>query len=122
MLNIISPRQTIQSVKYELFFQTEPGAGYSFDCDKFGEVNLETLSKSALKTFKECLKRYPRPKVTELRSSYRQPALGECECGNTVALEDPLTNECEQCGRLYNMVGQELSPRSTWEENYDDDY
>lgn len=120
-MKIISPRQTIETVRYELFFEVEPGAGYSFDCDKFGEVQTEDLSKSAKKTFKECLSRYGHPKVTEIRSSYRQPALGECECGRTVALEDPLTNECE-CGRLYNMAGHELAPRSLWEENYDDEY
>jgi len=121
-MKIISPRQTIETVRYELFFEVEPGAGYSFDCDKNGNVFIDELSDCALKNYRDCLRwKNPRSRVIELKSSYRQPALGECECGRTVALEDPLTNECE-CGRLYNMAGHELAPRSLWEENYDDEY
>lgn len=46
-----------------------------------------------------------------------------CDCGTTVYLDDPLTNECPTCGKLYNGFGQELAPREEWgDENWDDDY
>lgn len=45
---------------------------------------------------------------------YRHPAIGRCHCGAEVALSG-FTNTCE-CGRDYNMSGQELAPRSQWGE------
>lgn len=45
-----------------------------------------------------------------------------CDCGTTVYLDDPLTNECPECEKLYNGFGQELSPPDEWDENWDDDY
>jgi len=38
----------------------------------------------------------------------------DCPCGRTV-LCSGFTNPCE-CGRDYNMSGQELAPRSQWGE------
>ena len=38
-------------------------------------------------------------------------------CGNRVYLRDN-TNECEDCGALYNAFGQRLRPMDEWEENY----
>lgn len=45
-----------------------------------------------------------------------------CDCGTTVYLDDPLTNECPSCGQLYNGFGQALAPPNEWEENWDDNY
>lgn len=41
---------------------------------------------------------------------------GECYCGGTVQLLFD-TNECFNCGRLYNSVGQQLRPPEEWEED-----
>lgn len=46
---------------------------------------------------------------------------GTCRCGTEVRIEYDET-ECENCGQLYNLFGQELRPRSQWEENDYDDY
>jgi len=40
--------------------------------------------------------------------------IGECVCGREVMLYS-FTNACD-CGRDYNMSGQELAPRSQWGE------
>ena len=40
-----------------------------------------------------------------------EPALIACECGSHLFLSDDETNECPDCGLLYNKHGQELMPR-----------
>ena len=34
--------------------------------------------------------------------------VARCLCGEEILLSDPMDNECEECGRLYNMSGQEV--------------
>ena len=41
----------------------------------------------------------------------------KCGCGDTVELTD-FTNECENCGTLYNKFGQKLKPMSEWAEDF----
>lgn len=40
----------------------------------------------------------------------------KCDCGNKVELGDPMTNECQQCGQLYNGSGQRLKDPSKWKD------
>ena len=47
------------------------------------------------------------PYIDESPSSYVEPAVGRCHCGHDVYLHNPLNNECENCHRWYNMMGQE---------------
>lgn len=52
-------------------------------------------------------------------------ATAKCHCGKTLNMlnRDCFdTIECSSCRRLYNSSGQELNPRSQWEENMEDDY
>ena len=49
--------------------------------------------------------------------SWVEPAIAICECGKEITL-DYDAQECEHCGRLHNILGQELLPRHMWEENY----
>lgn len=44
-----------------------------------------------------------------------------CDCGAEVDLEGALyapdyAAECDNCGSLFNLVGQALKPKSQWEE------
>lgn len=49
--------------------------------------------------------------IKERHSEYRgSPAVGQCHCGREVLLDDPLDNVCNNCGRCYNMSGQEVTP------------
>lgn len=41
----------------------------------------------------------------------------KCHCGELVYLTR-FTNECWECGQLYNNSGQELLPMEMWEEEY----
>lgn len=54
------------------------------------------------------------------RKMYRSRFI-TCECGTTVYLDNPLTNECLTCGKLYNGFGQELAPREEWGDDCIDD-
>ena len=65
--------------------------------------------------------------IIKLREGPNAPAVGECECGRAVTLDDPLDNVCD-CGHIYNMSGQEvrclardIDPADAGE-RYDDDY
>jgi hypothetical protein len=52
-----------------------------------------------------------------------QRVQGQCACGRTIIIEYDEGDgwECA-CGRLYNLGGQELRPRTEWEEQMEDDY
>jgi hypothetical protein len=50
----------------------------------------------------------------------KNPKVIEC-CGEKLELTDSLTNECDECGRLYNAFGQSLRPPEEWEETWDED-
>ena len=34
--------------------------------------------------------------------------VARCKCGAEILLSDPMDNDCEECGRIYNMSGQEV--------------
>jgi hypothetical protein len=53
----------------------------------------------------------------EKKWSWTEPAIAICECGKEISL-DYDAQECEHCGRLHNILGQELLPRHMWEEDY----
>lgn len=94
-----------------------PGAGYSFACDKQG--NLENPSPVALSNYQNCIQGlYPVTFQGMRDESYTvfEPALGVCEfCRAQVELStDP--NLCEGCGAEYNMCGQLLAPREQWDD------
>lgn len=59
------------------------------------------------------------PKTTYDKYGKLVDRVGICHCGAVVDLFDPLTNECECCGRLYNGSGQELRPTDQWKEDFD---
>ena len=119
-MKIISERRTVEGVEYTLAFEwvDSPGAGFSFACDKDGNIDIESMPAPARGNYEMCLAN-PGGKLrkcgVEAREwSYREPAVGLCECGRKVALEG-FTNPCD-CGRDYNMSGQMLAPREQWGE------
>jgi hypothetical protein len=38
--------------------------------------------------------------------------VARCKCGAEILLSDPMDNECDECGRLYNMSGQSVRCRA----------
>ena len=103
------------------------GAGYRFRAlDDEGNVVPEQLNEAARENYEHCLQGVADGSirdegVTVHEWAYIRPAAGRCRCGEEVELSDAMTNECK-CGRLYNGSGQELRPRSEWEEDDDDEW
>jgi hypothetical protein len=81
------------------------GAGFSFECDKDGKVDVDKLPKAARENYDKCLANdhgHPisKGKVEEFEHSYMNPAVGECDCGEEVVLSG-FTNTCDRCGADY---------------------
>jgi hypothetical protein len=115
-MEIIQPRSGIIVDTYyqvEFYLIKDPGRGFAFDCDKDG--NPENPKHKARIAELRQHPDYLYQGVVEHQHPYRRPAIGRCACGEAVALE-AFTNTCPNCGRDYNMSGQELAPRSQWGE------
>ncbi|HEY9657279.1 MAG TPA: hypothetical protein V6C65_02360 [Allocoleopsis sp.] len=121
-MKIIQKRQTVECERfaYHFEFENSPGAGFSFDCDKDGNIDLAALQKkpAALANYQKCLDgthKVIAVGVQRNSRTYNEPAIGKCSCGCEVVL-DRFTNTCDGCNRDYNMSGQELNPRCFWGE------
>lgn len=117
-MKIIQKRQRHTEVSYTHQFDyiDSPGSGFSFPCDKDGEVL--SMQPAARANYMKCLS--GEHKVRDLgiqrrEHTYTEPTIGECnECGAEVVLSG-FTNTCD-CGCDYNMSGQMLAPRECWGE------
>ena len=111
-MKIIKESKLKTNVEYSLEWEStwEPGSGWSFDCDKDGNVfkpneNLDKLKSGELEGVYKGVKR---------RSwSYLESAIGKCDCGCEIELHDPLDNVCGRCGECYNSSGEKVVP--SWE-------
>jgi hypothetical protein len=118
-MNIISKGQRVRVEKYALNFEwkDQPGAGFSFPCDKQDNLIHEQIASTARGNLNRCLSgEYAVVPigVVDCSHTYWEPARGRCDCGTIVILNSSWTNSCERCGREYNGVGQLLAPRSQW--------
>ena len=117
-MKIIKQSQVIESVE---FFRTydwvsDPGAGFSFRCDKDGSVDESKLAHAAYENYRKCVDgtyEVIDKGVQVYHRSYHEPAVGECVCGAEVFLTS-FTNTCDRCERDYNWAGQMLAPREQW--------
>lgn len=125
MLETIRESYTELIVEYNLSFKTDKYGGYSFPCDKDG--NVVDLNPTAMSNYQKCISREVvticPPFVDYSERMYRHPHVCKCDCG------DELEMECDSeglvhchCGKCYNTAGQSIRPRSEWEERYEDDY
>lgn len=84
-------------------------------CADLLKENYERIKSGELKVGEPILRR--------IGYTIKHPEVRECKCGDELEMNydsDGITF-CH-CGRSYNPAGQELRPRSEWEERYDDDY
>lgn len=128
------PREHITKKDYRLFYETSEGRGFSFDCDEHGNVNeIKLYHQGVLDNYLKCksgaVETIRPARVESEEYSYYEDAHGTCShCGSEVYLTNTspefayLGNECPCCDALYNLSGQELRPRSEWEERIEDDY
>jgi len=125
MLKNYTPAERKTDISYWLEFMYDRNSGLCFPCDEKGNL-LDGLSKEALANYKEALatperfKTYNKVKRREVR--YTEPAHGTCECGREIELVDQYLGACEcECGRWYNLFGQELNDPSTWGVDWEED-
>lgn len=119
-IEIVSPRRRHEQTTYRLCFAylDHPTAGFAFDCDPAGKVNVDALNPAARENYDSCLNGSAgvgEPDVQEYHHSYVEEAVGRCTCGELVELGG-FTNTCS-CGRDYNWSGTLLAPREQWGED-----
>lgn len=125
MLKVIRESYEELIEDYQLFFETKKGSGYSFPCDKDG--NVKPLSDVAIPNYEKCISgdiATIRPAyVQDWSRTYRHPKVCKCHCGRELEMygDGEGLVYCE-CNRCYNTAGQSIRPRYEWVEQYEDDY
>lgn len=115
MAQFIRKRERHEEMQHRLFFQLRgatEGTGKMFDCDAGGGVmapeHVERVAALRLDAA------YESARVVSFEHAWTTLAAIRCPCGGEVEL-DRNTNTCE-CGRDFNMSGQQLAPREQWGE------
>ena len=117
----------VEKTRYMLAFEDArfPGCGYSFPCDKDGHIlwGVCTDTDATRKSLAFC-KAHPDRWTSDSRDGrvetiVEQYRYGLCPyCGHKVYVYRPNymgVFACE-CGRWYNVFGQEVLPPDEWEE------
>lgn len=111
-----------EEVTFELAYDDGHGNGFGFPCDEHGNLppDLNPDAAANLAWCREHPERFARSgKVLRRVYSYREPAHGTCSCGETVMLTNEYCGACEcpNCGKWYNLFGQELEPPERWDKD-----
>lgn len=108
-------------VEFELAFDDGRNNGFGFPCDKNGKLlESEEENPEIHRNYHDCMKHPERFKrfnrIVRLERRVRDDAYGTCICGERVELWDQHMGACEcpNCGRWYNLFGQELLPPAYW--------
>ena len=105
-MEIIKQRERVHVERYMLEFANNDGrGGYSFDCDKDGNVEPRD-NPAAQENYEGCISgKYDvtNKGVRDWSYDYTSPKIGKCHCGREVTL-DHFTNTCD-CGADYNSSG-----------------
>lgn len=124
MLKIIKERtrETVTEYYIEFSYKDDPDSGFSFPANKDGTVALDKMYPEGIANYKMCCTRTDLigPDFNTRTYTYSDPAIGKCTCGREVVLDSNYYGavSCE-CGRWYNLFGQELLDPKYWEEDYD---
>lgn len=111
-ITVLFRRTRRTEIRYEAAFvrRADPSSGFGFPCSEDGVIDYRELQPAGKENLAYCLEHrdefFP-PVICEGRREWIEDAQGLCHCGRVVTLSDPLTNSCE-CGRAYNMGGQEV--------------
>lgn len=125
MLKNYTARRYYTVHEYSLEWTDENGNGCSFPCDAAGNVFISEMSDAAMRNMTWCMEHSDQyvhaGEVVHRSWRAHDPAHGTCSCGREVTLWDQYQGACEcECGKWYNLFGQELNPPEYWED--DDDY
>ena len=126
MLTIIKERtrETVTEYSIEFRYKDDPNVGFGFPATSDGTIDLDVMSEAAEPNYEKCLTdvRLSGPNFTTRTYSYVDPAVGKCTCEREVVLDEQHNYlgavKCD-CGRWYNLFGQELVDPKYWEEDYD---
>ena len=124
MLKIIKEREPelIREYAIEFRYLEDPDAGFSFPATPSGEPDFKKMTPEAKANYESCLTdtRLENRGFEVREWTYVNPAVGKCSCGKEIILDSQFEGAtCCECGRWYNVYGQEL--RSNWYEDRDDD-
>lgn len=104
---------------YELVFDDGHHNGFGFPCDANGNTSIEYQeAKDNLNWCKQHPEKFKRfNEVVRYEREYVEPVSGDCSCGERIILTDQYYGACQcpQCGKWYNLFGQELLPPDQWE-------
>lgn len=123
MAKIVKEREPVVVVEYAREFLDETQAGYSFDCNENGELDLSKLSECAIENYKKCINGdFPELEdkgVVRYERKYTEPAIIQCDCKTEFPLIDSYYGACScpNCNQWYNLFGQRLNPPEMWEED-----
>ena len=122
-MKITKRGQSVEFAEYSLDYhwKDKPSHGWSFSCDSKG-VPLASSSSENLEKCQNGTYDVEFQGIVKRVQLIHEPDEGTCECGRTVYLEGDSGHgiDCD-CGRIYNLSGQELAPRSQWEDRWDVD-
>ena len=122
MLKIIKERtpETIREYYIEFKYKDDPEAGFCFPATVHGDPDFSRMGPEAQANYKACLtdERLTEAEFETREWPYINPAVGKCSCGKEVVLECDYQGavRCD-CGRWYNLFGQELRDPKYWEED-----
>ena len=122
MLKIFKERtpETIKEYYINFWYKDDSNAGFCFPATRHGDPDFSKMCQEALANYEACLtdKRLTEGEFTKHEWTYTNPALGICSCGREVVLECDHSGavRCE-CGKWYNLFGQELRDPEYWEED-----
>lgn len=122
MFKIIKERtpETIIDRYIEFTYKDDPHAGFVFPALANGDPDFDKMPKEAILNYNSCLNddRLNGPEFSVEKREYVNPAVGKCSCGREVVLDCDHAGavRCE-CGRWYNLFGQELLDPEYWEED-----
>ena len=121
MLKNIVPRERKTIVEYSIDFDLDENSGFTFPCDAEGNL-LDPDNDCMMRNYRNCME-HPEKfvrwnKLVRRHRTYTEPAHGTCVCGREVELYDQYYGACScECGRWYNLFGQELLPPEQWQDD-----
>jgi hypothetical protein len=123
MIKIIKERTPVTITEYyiEYSYKDDPDSGFRFPATKSGAPDFDRMPPEARANYEACLtdERLLEPEFTIDKHTYTEPAVGLCTCGREVELvSDYMGATSCDCGRWYNVFGQELRDPKYWEEEY----
>ena len=122
MLKNIIPRETVEVKEYHIEFTDSEGGGYCFNATADGQIIIDNEAQRV--NYEYALNHSEKFDVqfnefTVRKYYYTENASGTCSCGNKVELYNQYLGacQCDNCGRWYNLFGQELLDPEFWEED-----